>query len=257
MRKIPLVATLVALGLAGTAYAATVVTQVYVVSAKLTKKSGTKAHPKPLAASIGYTVKPTPPGDRPNVVKTVVTTIAGVRVHPNAFPTCSTSKLNSGGPSTCPKGSQVGTGFLIAEVGLASDPSSKLLTCRVDLTVYNGGGNSLSYYVYSNPSHANECQSSQVKPIAFAVKAQLKGTTLVQTVNVPFSVRHPGNNSSLDAATIQVSVTIPAKTRKLKGKTVGLTESVACPANHKRHVSLKFTSESGKSQTATANAACS
>ncbi len=257
MRKIPLIATLVALGLAGTAYAATVVTQVYVVTAKVTKKSGTKAHPKPFGASIGYTVKPTPSSDRPNVVKTVVTTIAGVRVHPNAFPTCSTSKLNSGGPSTCPKGSQVGTGFLIAEVGLASDPSSKVLTCRVDLTVYNGGGNSLSYYVYANSANSNECPSSQVKPTAFAVKATEKGTTLVQTINVPFSVRHPGNSTTLDAATLQASVSIPAKSRKVKGKTVNLVESIACPLNHKRHISLKFTTENGKSQTATANAACS
>jgi hypothetical protein len=252
-----LIATLVALGLAGTAYAATVVTQVYVVTAKFTKTSGTPAHPKPFAASVGYTVKPTPSNDRPNVVKTLVTTIAGIRVHPNAFPTCSTSKLNSGGPAKCPKGSKVGAGFLIAEVGLASDPSNKALTCRVDLSVYNGGGNSLSYYVYANPSHSNECPSSQVKPTAFAVKVTQKGTNLVQTINVPFSVRHPGNNTALDAATVQASVTIPARSRKVKGKTVNLTESIACPLNHKRHIAIRFVTENGKSQTATANAACS
>jgi hypothetical protein len=191
------------------------------------------------------------------VVKSVVTTIAGLRVHPNAFPTCSTSKLNGSGPSKCPKGSQVGAGFLIAEVGFANDPSSKLLTCRVDLTIYNGGGNSLSYYVYANSAHSNECPSSQVKPIAFPVKVTDKGGNLVQTINVPFSVRHPGNNAALDAATIQTSVSVPAKSRKVKGKTVNLTESIACPLNHKRHISLKFTTENGKSQTATANAACS
>jgi hypothetical protein len=252
-----LVATLVALGLAGTAYAATVVTQTYVVTAKVTKKSGTKASPKAFGASIGYTVQPTPSSDRPNVVQTIVTTIQGVRSHPNAFPTCSTSKLNGKGPAKCPKGSKVGSGFFIAVVGLANNPSSKAVTCRVELSVYNGGGNSLTYYVFANPANKNECPSSSVKPLAFAVKVTQKGANLVQTINVPFSVRHPGNNTALDAATIQASVSVPAKSRKVKGKTVNLTESFLCPANHKRHIAIRFVTESGKAQTATANAACS
>ena len=37
--------------------------------------------------------------------------------------------------------------------------------------------------MYANPAHSNECPSSQVKPIAFAVKVIEKGTNLVQTTN--------------------------------------------------------------------------
>ena len=57
MRRSLLIAALLVLGTAGTAYAATVVTNVYVVSGKITPlKSGTKAHPKPAGIALGYTV---------------------------------------------------------------------------------------------------------------------------------------------------------------------------------------------------------
>lgn len=255
MRRIMLIATLVALGLAGTAYAATVVTNVYVVTAKGTPlKSGTKAHPKPAGITISYTVSTIPKGERPNVVKTLVLTVQGAQVHPNDFPPCSTSVLDSTGPSGCPKGSLVGTGYFIAEIGPASSQKGKQLTCRVELSIYNGGGKSLSYYVYENPANKGECPTST--PVAFAAQLKEAGTTLVQTVDVPFPVRHPGGNNAIDASVIKSSVTIPVKTTKVKGKTVGFSETTLCPTNHKRHISIKFTLENGRSHSATANAAC-
>lgn len=261
MRKVLLTTALVVLGMASAAYGAVVVTNVYVVKATSNPvKSGTKTHPKPAGATINYTVSTMPKGKRPNEVKSLLVSIAGVQAHTNAFPTCSTSKLNSKGPNGCPKGSLVGSGFNIFEVGPANNQSgSQIITCRVDLKIYNGGGNSLTYYGYANPANQGECPSTgafAVKPVAFASHLKENGTTLVQTLNVPFSVRHPGNNTALDAAVIQSHVTIGVHSRKIKGKTVGFGESILCPANHERHFSIKFTLEDGKSQTATANAAC-
>jgi hypothetical protein len=256
MRKVLLTTALVVLGLAGAAYAATVVTNVYVVKATGTLQSGTLAHPRPAGATISYTVSTIPKGKRPNVVKQQVVTIEGTRLHTNAFPTCSTSKLNATGPSSCPKGSLVGTGFFIVEVGPASSQSGKQLTCRVDLSVFNGGGNSLSYYTYANTANKNECPSSSVQPLAVAAHVAEKKTTLVTTLKIPAVDRHPGNNTAVDAAVIQSQVKFPVKSRKIKGKTVGFAETILCPANHRRHVTIKFTLENGKSQTATANAAC-
>ncbi len=265
MRKIPLLALLVALGLAGTAYAATVVTNVYVLSAKAAhKKSGTKAHPLPFGGTIGYTVTTKPSGERPNVVQQTVLTVAGVRANTNDFPTCSSSRLTASGPTSCPKGSLVGTGTLTAEIGSATSQSGPQLTCQVEQSIYNGGGNSLSYYIYATKA-TGQCPLSA--PIVFTSKLAEKNGALVQTINVPYSLRHPNNNSALDGATTKVAVTLPVKTitlkakkvkgKKVKGKTVGYFESTACPANHKRHISAKFTLESGKSKTATLNVACS
>jgi hypothetical protein len=257
-RRVPLIALVVALGLAGTAYAATFVTNKYVVSAKGSPlKSGTKAHPKPAGLTIGYTVTTNPPGERPNVVQSLLISIAGVRAQTNDFPTCSTSRLNNSaqGPKTCPKGSLVGTGYLISEIGLASSQSGQQLTCRVEVRIYNGGGNSLSYYVYEIPNRQGECPSTQ-GALAFSTHLKEVGTTLVQTLNVPAEFRHPENNSGLDASVIKSSVSLPVKTRKIKGKTVGFGETIGCPANHRRHISIKFTLENGTSHTATANLAC-
>jgi hypothetical protein len=269
MRRVLLIATLVALGLAGTAYAAIQVSNVYVVTGKVTpKKSGTKAHPVPIASTIAYTVTTRPKGERPNVISQLVFTVQGVQAHTNSFPTCSTSRLNntSQGPSTCPKASLVGTGFFLAEVGAAGKQSGPQIipSCRVELSIYNGGGNSLSYYIYTTKA-AGECPA--VAPFAFVAHVAEKGTTLVQTIKVPPSVRHPGNNTKIDAATIKAFASLPLKTittksKKVKGKTVkgkkvGFFESILCPPNGRRHVSVKFTLENGKSQTATANVACS
>lgn len=127
------------------------------------------------------------------------------------------------------------------------------------MRIYNGGGNRLSYYAYTNPAeHGSipECPSSASPPLSFASHLKEVGTTMVETRNVPFSARHPGNNTAFDAAIVQSQVSIPVKTRKVKGKTVAFGDTTLCPANHRRHISIKFTLENGKSQTATANAAC-
>lgn len=264
-RKIPLIALLAALGLAGTAYAVTTVTNVYVLMGKpASKKSGTKAHPLPFGGTLGYTVTTKPPGQRPNVVQTVQFTFAGLRVNTNDFPTCSTSTLNAHGPSACPKGSLVGTGTLNAEVGAVTSQSPPQIACQVETKIYNGGGNSLSYYAYATTASG---QCALPAPVAYAAKLTEKNGALVQTINVPYALRHPDNNSALDGATTKVALTLPVRTttlkaKKVKGKTVkgkkvGFFESTACPANHKRHVSAKFTLENGKSQSATLNVACS
>jgi hypothetical protein len=272
MRKVLLVATLVALGLAGTAYAATVVTNVYVLGGSVTpKKSGTKAHPVPIATTSSYTVNTKPAGERPNVIQKIVFTAAGVQAHLNSFPTCSTSVLTAKGPSGCPAGSLIGTGHFIAEVGPASSQSGPQIipSCRVELSVYNGGGDSLSYYVYETKA-SGECP--QQTPSAFeATLAVQKANnpakeTLVQTINVPVSVRHPANNTAIDAATLQAVVNIPLKVKttkphkvkgkKVAGKRIGLFETIFCPANHKRNVTETFTPEHGSAQTVTLNLAC-
>jgi hypothetical protein len=228
---------------------------VYVVTGKITpKKSGTVAHPRPIATTIAYTTRTIPKGQRPNVVSKLVITIAGVRGNTNAFPTCSTSRLNNPkqGPGTCPKNSLVGRGFFIADIG-PSNTSTIALTCREDLSIYNGGGGSLSYYAFVNPAAPKHCPTS-TPALAFAVHVREAGTTLIQTINVPPPLRHPA--TGFDAAVIQATATIGVKTRKVHGKTVGLGESIFCPVNHKRHISIKFTLENGKSQTATANVPC-
>src|SRR5690242_8739011 len=112
MRRVLLLAVLGALGAAGVAYAATVNT--YDINAKVTPAaSGTNKTPKPVTVGVSFTVGTNPPGTRPFPVLRAQTSYAGLRENTQTFPGCSTSTLTNKSPSNCPRGSQIGSGFVI------------------------------------------------------------------------------------------------------------------------------------------------
>lgn len=259
MRKVVLLALAIALGAAGAAYAA-ISNQYVITTFKVTpKKSGTKTHPVSIGTTVSYTVGTVPKGNNPAVIKSESITMQDVRADSDAFPTCSSSRLldSSQGPSTCPKRSQIGSGYFEADIYKAgTQPASPGTTCRVDLSVYNSGNNRATYYVYLKTGQAGECPNTGTLPVAITAKlSETKTGNLVQTFTLPNVLRHPitGYNSVPTFAT----VTTKNQTIKVKGKTVGALESTGCPANHSRQVAIKFTLENGNSRTATRNAACS
>jgi hypothetical protein len=272
MRKTLLLAVITALGVAGTAFAAVTVTNHYTYHTKVTPvKSGTRAHPRAVALHVDSAVTATPAGFRPNIVKTVDLTAQGLQAHPNFFPPCGTARLTdpSEGPRTCPKGSLAGTGFFNVWISKPGDqtPSGKVLTCRVEMSIYNGGGNTLSIYVFSN-GKPGECPLS--RPVAFPANLRQTGGGLVLTFTIPFALRHPAMGTppyqvTFDAAAIKASADLPAKQTTVKHKKgkktiktkVGLFESISCPHNHQRFTSIKFTLENGHSNTLTRLVSCS
>lgn len=267
MRKILFLTLLGVLGLASAAYAATTVTNQYLIKASITpKKSGTKAHPTPIGTTLSYTVttKPTA-GERPNVVKSEAVTIQDVQaVNDNAFKACSTSRLldPTEGPSTCPAGSKIGSGYFVAMIGPSTDQSAKAqTTCRVDDTLYNGGNGKLVYYFYINPANTTpvaECPATPNLPATMVATLKATKAGLEQSFTIPQLVRHPVlAGLTLDSSAISTSQNLPAATTKVKGKKVGLLESIGCPANGQRQVSIKFTLENGQAKTATREVACS
>jgi hypothetical protein len=261
MRKAVLLGMVIALGAAGAAYAATSLTNQYIIKPFTVspKKSGTKTHPVSIGTTVAYTVSTKPAGSRPAVIKSETITIQGVRANSNKFPTCSSSRLvdPTEGPSTCAKGSLVGTGFFKAEIGPSANPSAPgQLNCRVDLSVYNSGNNRETYYLYLKPGQAGECPPSNTLPTTMTAKlSETKSGNLVQTFTLPNNVRHPA--TGFDSTPTFATLTTKNATRKVKGKTVGALESISCPANHSRQLAIKFTLESGSSRTATRNTACS
>lgn len=261
MRKAVLLALLVALGATGAAYAASNVTNQYVIKPFTVgpKKSGTKTHPVSIGTTVAYTASTLPKGDRPNVIKSETVTIQGVRANSSKFPTCSSSRLvdPAEGPGTCPKASRVGTGYFKAEIGPSSSqgPSGEV-NCRVDLSVYNAGNNRETYYLYLKPGQAGECPDTGTLPVTMTAKlSETKSGNLVQTFTLPNSVRHP--IAGFDSAPTFATLTTKNQTTKVKGKKVGALESISCPPNHSRQIAIKFTLENGSSRTATRNTACS
>jgi hypothetical protein len=249
---------LIAVGVAGAAYAASSVTNQYIITTF--KVNTKKADRKAIGTVVTYTVASKPKGQRPNVIKGLTVTIQGVKANGNDFPTCSSSRLleASQGPSTCPKGSLAGTGYFKAEIGKSgqqSAPASSQLTCRVELSVYNSGNHRLTYYLYLNPSQAGECPNTGTLPVAITAHlSETRGGNLVQTFTFPQSVRHPLTGS--DSVPVFSTLNIPGGVTKVHGKKVGEIESVSCPPNHSRQLAIKFTLENGSSRTATRNTRC-
>jgi hypothetical protein len=261
MRRVLLIATLVAFGAAGAAYAAKSVQNVYVFTPK-TKvkplKAGSKQHPVPISSVLEYKTTTKPKGSRPFVVQKIKIKFQDVQAHTNLFPACGTSTLNTKGPSGCKKGSQIGSGSFTAEIGSSKNQSQVALTCHPSVTVFNGGNNTITYYVASNnPSDPAACHAAS--PIAFSATLKQQGKNLVQTLVIPAAVRHPA--PGFDAAAVDTIVNLPVKKRTIKHKktktTVGLFESIGCPPNHQRQISAVFTTEhNGTSTPVTKLVAC-
>lgn len=270
MRKALLLALIGAFTIAGAAYGATTVTNVYVLHGKLTPvKSGTKTHPKPVGGHIDFSVTTNPPGQRPNIVKTILLRIQGLTENTNRFAACGTARLtNPGqGPSTCPKKSLVGTGYLMAQISKQGDqsPSGTVLTCRVELSLYNGGNHTLSYYVYKGtpPAGQTECPLTRNEAFVAALTKTAKG--LVESATFPQDILHPTvAGVTFDSALIKSSVDIKNLTKKVKEGpkghkktvTIGLFATNSCPANHKRQLALTFRQENGGSRTVTKLQGC-
>lgn len=268
MRKAVILGLIGAFAIAGVAYGATTVTNVYVVHGRvIPAKSGVKTHPKPAGGHISFTVSTNPSGYRPNIIKTIVLRIQGIVENTNKFPACGTARLtNPGeGPSTCPKQSLAGTGYLIADISKQGDqtPSGHVITCRVELSIYNGGDHDLSYYVYAKAFEPpkNECPSSGptgFKPEAFVATLTKTSEGLVESATFPQDILHPTiAGTTYDAALIKSSVTIIQRSKKVAtNHFIGLFATNFCPANHKRQVALTFRQENGGSRTVTKLVKC-
>lgn len=269
MRKALLLGLIGALGIAATAYAATTVTNVYTVHGTIKPaKSGTKAHPVPIGGHVDYAISTTPPGYRPNLLKTLELRVQGITENTDAFPPCGSARLNdvSEGPSTCPKGSLFGTGYLTADVTTFGNQKPPfVLTCRAELSIYNGGDHTLTFYVYKGTPPAGQTECPLPRNEAFVAPLTHTAKGLVVTATFPQDLRHPTvAGQTFDVAVVSSSVNISTVSKTVKegkGKkrhkvTIGLFASTLCPANHKRQVALTFVPESGNSRTVTRLVAC-
>lgn len=266
MRKAVLLGVIGALTLSATAYGAVTITNVYVAHGNITPvKAGTKVHPVPIGGHVDFKVTTQPKGHRPNLIKTIQLRVQGIIQNTSRFPACGTARLNdpSQGPGTCPAGSKFATGFLMVDISKQGDQTSPpILTCRADVSLYNGGNATVSYYVYKG-TEANACPLASNEAFDAALTQTKRG--LVDSATFPQDLRHPTvAGVSYDAAVVQGSINISivkktvrvGKGKRAKRETIGLFASTSCPANHQRQVALTFLPENGNSRTVTRLVAC-
>jgi hypothetical protein len=269
MRRAVILGLIGAFAIAGAAYGATTVTNVYTVHGRVIPvKSGVKTHPKPAGGHISFTVSTNPSGDRPNIIKTIVLRVQGLIENTKRLPACRIARLTNPaeGPASCPKHSLAGKGHLIADISKQGDqtPSGHVTTCRVELYIYNGGNHDLSYYVFAKAVQPpkNECPSSgpaAFKPVAFVATLTATSKGLVESATFPQALLHPTiAGTTYDAALIKSSVTIIQQSKRVATipHFIGLFATNFCPANGKRQVALTFRQENGSSKTVTKLVKC-
>jgi hypothetical protein len=245
-----------ALGVAGGAYGATGVTNVYTMHAKIRPAgAGATAHSVPVGAQISYDVSTNPPGSQPDVVKTLQIRFQGIKENTNRFPACGTATLSNAynRRAACPRRSKVATGHYIVELTPQDGQAAwAAMTCRVELSIFNGGDHTLTYYVYTRRSASYqlpECPLARNEAFVAALTIAPRG--LVDTVIFPQDLLHPTiSGQTYDAAIRRAVVKIYPVTRIRKGRRIGLLVSTGCPPNHEREVAATFTKESGESRTA-------
>ena len=243
------------LGIAAVAYGQ--IQNIYTVSGSTSPtRAGTKKKPVPVSVNFGYEVTEQN-GNRPSPVQKYSIRFAGLIVNTDLFPKCSFSTLQNQGPSACPSGSLMGTGFIRNATGNASDPRDRSILCNAALSVYNSGNRKGVIYVAGSPNSTDErtrCAIELASPIDASFVRRSGGSATALEFTVPESLRHP--LPTLDNAVTSVTSKIRRATRKVKGRTRGFFESVGGCVRGKRNITVVFTPEEGASKQAQRLATC-
>jgi hypothetical protein len=254
-KKVLFLATACALAVSAVAYAQVVNT--YTVSGSTSPtRAGSKSKPVPVSVRFGYEVGEAT-GKRPSPVKKYSIRFAGLNVNTNAFPGCSVSTLEDEGPSGCPSGSRMGTGFIKNATGNRADPNDRSIICNARLQVFNSRRNRAVIYVAGSPSASDErerCAIELAAPIPAQFVRSSNGSATALEFTVPPSLLHP--LPTLDNAVTSVTSTIQRRTVRRNGRTIGFFESVGGCIRNRRNITVTFTPESGSSKRAQRLAPC-
>ena len=282
MRKllIPAVAALVAIAVAGIAYAA----NVYTVDGDTKPRvKGTLAKPVPVSLDFDYTVADDNPANRGSPVQSDVIGAEGLVTYPNAFPSCSggTSGANNPDPAAAARAcrkARVGGGVIKAYVGARNAPTTSAY-CVLNLNLYNlkpgnygdagriGKTGGLAIRIDGDPppppsiddQYKGQCLAAQHAAIlAKYVTVKIKGVKSSELrFVVPPELLHPAQG--LDVTVRQVASSIAKKTAfaRVGGKRrkVGFYSAVGCKGRT-RSIQVTFVSETGQRSPVTKDKRC-
>jgi hypothetical protein len=282
MRKllIPAAVAVVALVVAGIAFAA----NVYTVDGNTKPHGkGSAAKPLPVSLEFDYTVADSNSANRGIPVNKYFIGAEGLITTPKAFPSCSGGESAANNPDqaaaakACKK-ARVGGGIIKALVGARNTPTNSL-NCVLDLNLYNlkpgnygqfgkvGKAGGLAIRLDADtpapPSLDNkykgQCLAAQHAAIlATYHRVKIKGVTSDELrFTVPPELLHPA--AGLDVTVRDVKSTIARKVAKVKihGKKtkVGFYSAVGCKGG-KRSIQVTFVSETGQKSPVTKDKKC-
>jgi hypothetical protein len=253
-------AVIAALVAASVAYAASLNNY----GAKITfssSKPGTAAKPVPLSYNETLTASNPVAGDVAAPLVNLKTVIYGMTSNLKDFPTCSSSKIDTGPKFnlSCPKGSEVAVGQVDSFIGGPTLAKSKTFSCKPGLVVYNGGGGTEWYFFTASGTQCGPLKTGQTAP--YPGKVSQSGKNLVINVPLPPDVStRVANQADLYGSLVKETISVKALSTKVHGKTVYSQESVACKGST-RPYSVTFTAvpkagSPGQSATVKGSAKC-
>jgi hypothetical protein len=253
--KLLVVASVAVLAFTAVAYAAQVNT--YTVTGKTSPaKPGAKKNPVAIGLDFNYAIGEQA-GLRPSPVQRYTIGFYGMQSNGGLFPKCTAATINGKqSDSACPKGSAVGSGYIINSAGSTADPTDKSVSCNLNLTIYNSGQGKAAIFLQGGPTvtvQGKPCVISINQAIDAKYVSAFGGKGQALQFDVPANLLHP--IPGLDNAVVQVQSTIKKLTVKSKGKSRGYYESIACKGG-KRPISVDFLSEAGQTTTSSYSAGC-
>ena len=257
MRKLWVAGTavLMVFALGAFAIAQETVTNTYDVDGSTSpSRPGSKKKPIPIAIKFDYTVGEVQ-NRRPSVIKKYSIRFGGTQVNTNTAPTCSKATLDNQGPSGCPAGSIVGSGYIENETGDRNNPNDKSIVCNASVQVINQGDRKVNLYVAGSPGSTDPRTKCAIE-LASAIPANFvrRGNTTALEFTVPDSLAHP--LPTLSNAVRRVQSNVRRVTKRIRGKRRGFFEAIGGCTNRSRLITVIFTPESGPQATAQHRASC-
>jgi hypothetical protein len=282
MRKllIPALAAVVAIAVAGIAYAA----NVYTVDGDTAPHGkGSAAKPLPVSLDFDYTVADDVAANRGIPVQKYFIGAEGLVTYPEAFPTCSggASGANNPDPAAAAKAckkARVGGGVIKALVGARNNPTSSV-PCVLNLNLYNlkpgsygsagkiGKNGGLAIRIDGDPppppslddQFKGQCLAAQHAAIlAQYVTVKIKGVTSDELrFTVPPELLHPAQGLDVTVRQVASSIAKKTATKKINGKKrkIGFYSAVGCKGG-KRSIQVTFVSETGQKSPVTKDKKC-
>jgi hypothetical protein len=230
------------LAVAGVAYASSALNKYGATITFSSSKPGTKAKPVPLSYTETLTANNLNSSEVAAPLVNIKTTIYGVVANLKDFKTCSEKVIETGPKynASCPKGSEVASGFVNAELGTSTLSKSTAVACNPDLAIYNGGGGK-EFYFFTAPSPTACHGLTTGATLPYVGTVAQSGKNMVLNVPLPpdVSTKVAGISGEYGSL-IKESIKVTALSTKVHGKTVYSQASVACKGN-KRPFSVAFT----------------
>lgn len=117
----------------------------------------------PFTLNIGFTITPSTDGEQPTLNRVTLMFPNNARPNGAIFPVCTAEAINAkrGRFTSCPAGSRIGKGKVLADV-----PNADVFNVPATLTIFNGGANKVTIHVYAtNPVLISEAFTGTIQRV--------------------------------------------------------------------------------------------